>query len=165
MRPVLLALALASLFCIVAATLGLLQANPFVGQETPAWQAVFAQLVLESARYVSFAAGVTALVTMGQRRQWRWVAAMLVLVLVLTYGADVLPALPLPLPSSLLGGAQQSSLLAVLAPRYLIYPALVPLALLFYRSSPSPSPGPRPAADWPLDLEVTSLTPGETSHT
>src|SRR5262249_34515352 len=82
-------------------------------------------------RYLSFAAGIVVLVTMGQRRQWRWFAIMLALVALLTYGPDVLPALSLPRMGS--SDSANAPYLATLAPRYIAFPAFVPLALLFYR--------------------------------
>src|SRR5262249_54454177 len=113
------------------------------------------------ARYVPFAAGIAALVIMGLHRQWVWFEAMLLLVLVLTYGPDVLPTFPLPLSSN----GQQYSVLEVLVARYIIYPTFVPLVLLFYRPHPShAATAPWPAVDSSLDLEVTPLAPEESSQ-
>jgi hypothetical protein len=97
MRPLLLGLTLAALLCL-AATAALLQTGIYTAPDTPSPVQTLAQMTLESGRYVSFAAGIVALVAMGQHRQWRWFAVMLALVVLLTYGPDVLPALPLPLP-------------------------------------------------------------------
>src|SRR5262249_48733127 len=49
MRPLLLGLSIRSLLSIAGATLALQQPNPFASQATPLWQAIVAQLLLESA--------------------------------------------------------------------------------------------------------------------